>query len=41
VVKNEILPLQVTGLEVDNDKSVADAINTIVDEKRYVLDLLE
>jgi len=36
VVKNEILLLQVTGLEVDNDKSVADAINTIVDERKRI-----
>jgi NAD(P)-dependent dehydrogenase (short-subunit alcohol dehydrogenase family) len=36
VVKNENLPLQVIGLEVDNDKSVADAINTIVDERKRI-----
>ena len=36
VVKNENLPLQVIGLDVNNDKSVADAINTIVDERKRI-----
>jgi short-subunit dehydrogenase len=36
VAKNENLPLQVIGLDVDNDKSVADAINTIVEERKRI-----
>ena len=36
VAKNENLPLQVIGLDVDNDKSVTDAINTIVDERKRI-----
>ena len=33
IAKNENLPLQVIQLDVDNDKSVIDAINRIVREK--------
>ena len=33
ITKNENLPLQVTRLDVNDDKSVKDAINTIVKEK--------
>jgi short-subunit dehydrogenase len=36
VAKNENLPLQVIGLDVDNDKSVVDAINTIVEERKRI-----
>ena len=36
MAKNENLPLQVIGLDVDNDKSVADAINTIVEERKRI-----
>lgn len=36
VAKNENLPLQVIGLDVGNDKSVADAINTIVEERKRI-----
>lgn len=36
VAKNENLPLQVIGLDLDNDKSVADAINTIVEERKRI-----
>ena len=36
VAKNENLPLQVIGLDVNNDKSVADAINTIVEERKRI-----
>ena len=32
ITKNENLPLQVTRLDVNDDKSVKDAINTIVKE---------
>jgi NAD(P)-dependent dehydrogenase (short-subunit alcohol dehydrogenase family) len=35
-VKNENLQLQAIELDVDNDKSVADAINTIVDERKRI-----
>jgi short-subunit dehydrogenase len=34
--KNENLQLQVIELDVDNDKSVTDAINTIVDERKRI-----
>jgi NADP-dependent 3-hydroxy acid dehydrogenase YdfG len=34
--KNEKLPLQATELDVDNDKSVTNAINTIVDERKRI-----
>ena len=36
VAKNENLQLQVIELDVDNDKSVTDAINTIVDERKRI-----
>jgi short-subunit dehydrogenase len=36
VAKNENLPLQVIGLNVDNDKSATDAINTIVEERKRI-----
>src|SRR5918999_4959138 len=36
VAKNENLPLQVIGLDVNNDKSVANAINTIVEERKRI-----
>ena len=36
VAKNEILQLQAIELDVDNDKSVIDAINTIVDERKRI-----
>jgi short-subunit dehydrogenase len=36
VVKNENLQLQAIELDVDNDKSVADAIHTIVDERKRI-----
>lgn len=36
MAKNENLPLQVIGLEIDNDKSVEDAINTIVEERKRI-----
>jgi NAD(P)-dependent dehydrogenase (short-subunit alcohol dehydrogenase family) len=35
-VKNENLQLQALELDVDNDKSVADAINTIVEERKRI-----
>ena len=35
-VKNENLQLQVIELDVDNDKSVIDAINTIVEERKRI-----
>jgi hypothetical protein len=34
IAKNENLPLQVIQLDVDNDKSVLDAINRIVTENQ-------
>jgi NAD(P)-dependent dehydrogenase (short-subunit alcohol dehydrogenase family) len=34
--KKEKLPLQATELDVDNDKSVTNAINTIVDERKRI-----
>ena len=36
VVKNENLQLQAIELDVDNDKSVIDAINTIVEERKRI-----
>ncbi|MDQ4013475.1 MAG: SDR family oxidoreductase [Thermoproteota archaeon] len=36
VVKNENLQLQAIELDVDNDKSVVDAINTIVEERKRI-----
>jgi short-subunit dehydrogenase len=36
IAKNENLPLQVIQLDVDNDKSVIDAINRIVKEKERI-----
>ena len=36
VAKNENLQLQVIELDVDNDKSVADAIRIIVDERKRI-----
>jgi short-subunit dehydrogenase len=36
VAKNENLQLQAIELDVDNDKSVIDAINTIVDERKRI-----
>jgi NAD(P)-dependent dehydrogenase (short-subunit alcohol dehydrogenase family) len=34
--KNEKLPLQVTELDVDNDKSVTNAIDTIIEERKRI-----
>jgi NAD(P)-dependent dehydrogenase (short-subunit alcohol dehydrogenase family) len=38
VAKSENLQLQAMELDVDNDKSVADAINTIVEERKRIDD---
>jgi NADP-dependent 3-hydroxy acid dehydrogenase YdfG len=40
IARNENLPLQVIQLDVNNDKSVADAINRIVEEKDSRIDVL-
>jgi NADP-dependent 3-hydroxy acid dehydrogenase YdfG len=36
IAKNDSLPLQVIELDVNNDKSVSNAINTIVDERKRI-----
>lgn len=36
IARNDSLPLQVMQLDVNNDESVIDAVNTVVDEKKRI-----